>query len=181
MPYCRKILYATHRIVISVVFVVCHLVTSPVAPVLYVVLVVSVVFKISYQAQWTSLRCRQLHFVESYHTNFRLQSYELSTASKRCRSVMSCITIHSLRHLHLVSLISRNRLFSPLVSYLLVFAAVRMKSRNSGWGFSTVLEYSGWNCVPTYHLCSGISTISTSWLSSFLPLHLMPFASYISA
>ena len=118
---------------------------------------------------------------DCYHTNFWLQSYELLTASKRCRSVMSCITSHSLRHLHFVSLISRNRLFGPLVSYLLVFAAVRMKSRNSGWGFSTVLEYSGWNCVPTYHLCSGISTISTSWLSSFLPLHLMPFASYISA
>lgn len=46
--------------------------------------------------------------------------------------------------------------------------------------FSTVLPYSGWNCVPTNHFKVGISTISTRSDSGLIPTHFMPAASYRS-
>ena len=44
------------------------------------------------------------------------------------------------------------------------------KLRKSGCGFSTVLEYSGWNWVPMYQRRVGISTISTSPLSGLFSM-----------
>ena len=62
-----------------------------------------------------------------------------------------------------------------LIHYLLMFSiAVLTKFTNNGCGLSTVLWYSGWNCVPMYHFSPGISTISTSPLSGFLPTQSMP-------
>lgn len=52
-----------------------------------------------------------------------------------------------------------------------------MKLMNRGWGFSTVLLYSGWNCVPTYHVHLGTSTISTRLLVGLIPVLASPFAS----
>ena len=39
--------------------------------------------------------------------------------------------------------------------------ATLTKFMKRGCGCSTVLLYSGWNCVPTYQRCFGTSTIST--------------------
>lgn len=60
------------------------------------------------------------------------------------------------------------------------FIASRMKLRKSGWGWSTVLVYSGWNCAPMYHRSSGISTISTRFDSGLRPVHFMPASSKLS-
>ena len=45
--------------------------------------------------------------------------------------------------------------------------AALMNDTNNGCGCSTVLLYSGWNCVPMYHFNVGISTISTKSDSGF--------------
>ena len=51
------------------------------------------------------------------------------------------------------------------------------KSINNGCGCRTVVEYSGWNCVPTNQRRPGISTISTRSLSRFRPTQRIPAAS----
>ena len=63
---------------------------------------------------------------------------------------------------------------SGYYSLLSDFIASRMKSRKRGCGWSTVLEYSGWNCAPMYQRSSGISTISTRFDSGFRPTQCMP-------
>ena len=61
--------------------------------------------------------------------------------------------------------------------YFFFSTAALMKLMNRGWGFSTVLLYSGWNCVPTYHVHLGTSTISTRLLVGLIPVLASPFAS----
>ena len=70
-----------------------------------------------------------------------------------------------------------------LVSFGMVYNVVLhalMNDMNSGCGWSTVDEYSGWNCVPMYQRFSGISTISTRSAAGFTPTHFMPAVSYSS-
>ena len=55
--------------------------------------------------------------------------------------------------------------------------AALTNDRNSGCGCSTVLLYSGWNCVPMYHFSVGISTTSTRSDSGLTPTHFMPAVS----
>ena len=55
--------------------------------------------------------------------------------------------------------------------------AALMNDTNNGCGCSTVLLYSGWNCVPMYHFNVGISTISTKSDSGLIPTHFMPASS----
>lgn len=52
--------------------------------------------------------------------------------------------------------------------------AAAMNDLNIGLGESTVLEYSGWYCVPMYQRFDGISTTSTRCAFGFSPTHSMP-------
>ncbi len=69
-------------------------------------------------------------------------------------------------------LLERNFIYQLRTTHYLLHSLI--KSTNSGWGRSTLLRYSGWNCTPTNHLLVGISTISTSLPSGLIPVAIIP-------